>query len=98
MVGITIFVICLIFYFAQNAGYAEYFTDGTKNIKPYFLNIRKMFDAFKFDTKPKEAKLFIKEFGISTKWLKSQDKINKNILYTKATACILSEILICIIL
>ena len=66
-----------IFYFAENAGYAEYFTDGTRNIKPYFLNIRKMFDAFKFDTKPKEAKFFIKEFGISTIWLKSQNKLIK---------------------
>jgi hypothetical protein len=66
-----------IFYFAENAGYAEYFTDGTRNIKPYFLNIRKMFDGFKFDTKPKEAKFFIKEFGISTKWLKSQNKLIK---------------------
>lgn len=70
-----------IFYFAENAGYAEYFTDGTKNIKPYFLNIRKIFDATKFDIKENEVNIFIKEFGISTKWLKKQEKLNKRIKF-----------------
>ena len=70
-----------VFYFAENAGYASHFADGTKNTYPYFLNIRKIFDALKFDIKEYEANVFIKDFGINTKWLKSQDKLNKRIKF-----------------
>jgi hypothetical protein len=70
-----------VFYFAENAGYANHFADGSKNTYPYFLNIRKIFDASKFDIKENEADYFIKEFGISTKWLKSQDKLKKRIKF-----------------
>jgi predicted ABC-type ATPase len=70
-----------VFYFAENAGYANHFADGTKNTYPYFLNIRKIFDASKFNIKENEANFFIKEFGINTKWLKSQDKLKKSIKF-----------------
>ena len=70
-----------VFYFAENAGYASHFADGTKNTYPYFLNIRKIFDALKFDIKEYEANVFIKDFGINTKWLKSQAKLSKRIKF-----------------
>jgi len=70
-----------VFYFAENAGYASHFADDTKNTYPYFLNIRKIFDATKFDIKENEVNIFIKEFGISTKWLKKQEKLNKHIKF-----------------
>jgi hypothetical protein len=70
-----------VFYFAENAGYASHFADDTKNTYPYFLNIRKIFDAKKFDIKENEVNIFIKEFGISTKWLKKQEKLNKRIKF-----------------